>query len=215
LALLSILHRDEHLLVVDKPSGLLSVGGARGRGVAEALADLGISARPVHRLDREVSGALLCAAGDAPRAALEDLFREQRIRKTYWALVRGRPPARAGELAFPILEERDRARVSSRGKPARTRYRTLRELSLATELEIELVTGRRNQIRVHFAHAGAPLVGETKYARRGEDPLRARRVALHAWRLAFVHPVTGRELEVEAPLPAELVELVELARGHA
>jgi 23S rRNA pseudouridine1911/1915/1917 synthase len=209
LAPLAILHRDEHLLVVDKPAGLLSVGGPRS--VADALAEQGLAARPVHRLDREVSGALLCAASDASRAALEDLFRGQRIAKTYWGLVRGRPPAREGELAYPILEERERARVSARGKPARTRYRTLRELRLATELEIELVTGRRNQIRVHLAHAGAPLVGETKYARRGDDPLRAKRVALHAWRLAFEHPFTGRALAVEAPLPAELAALAERA----
>lgn len=207
---LPILYRDLHLLVADKPAGLLSVGdAARGaRGVAEALAGQGLAARPVHRLDREVSGAILCACSAAARGPLEDLFREQRIHKTYWALVRGRPPADAGELSFPILEEGDRARVSARGKPARTRYRTLRRLPEATELEIELLTGRKNQIRVHLAHAGAALVGETKYAKRRDDPLGAGRLALHSWRLAFEHPWTRAPLALEAPLPSQLLELL-------
>ena len=127
------------------------------------------------------SPARSCAPAARRRSApLEDLFREQRIQKTYWALVRGRPPADRGELVFPILEEGDRARVSARGKPARTRYRTLRELPEATELEIELLTGRRNQIRVHFAHAGAALVGrdQVRPAARRSARRQAPRAAL-------------------------------------
>jgi len=145
---------------------------------------------------------------EGAQAALEDLFRARSIQKTYWALARGRPPKPEGELSFPILEERGRARVSARGKPARTRYRTLRALRLCTELEIDLGTGRYNQIRVHLAHAGCALVGETKYAQRRDDPLKARRLALHAWRLAFAHPLTGVEVRAEAPLPEELAALV-------
>lgn len=214
---LSILYADDQLVVVDKPSGLLSVDtpGARGRTVAVVLAEQGLAARPVHRLDREVSGALLCVREGCERDPVEALFRERRIAKTYWALVVGRPPRADGELAFPILEERGRARVSARGKPARTRYRTIREHQVGgehgrvSELEIDLETGRYNQIRLHFAHAGAPLVGETKYARRSEDPLKARRVALHAWRLAFEQPFGGARVEIEAPVPAELRALVE------
>jgi len=205
-----ILYRDEHLLVADKPPGLLSVAtpGARGRTLPEVLAEQGLAVLPVHRLDREVSGAILFALDEDTRARLDGLFRERRLTKTYWALVRGRPPRAEGEIKFPILEERGRARVSARGKPSITGYRTLAEHAEVTEVEIDLVTGRTNQIRVHFAHAGAPLVGETKYARRKDDPLRARRVALHALRLAFAHPATGRAVEVEAPLPADLLALI-------
>ena len=112
-----------------------------------------------------------------------------------------------GELKFPILEERGRARVSARGKPSHTSYRTLREHRLATEVEIDLRTGRYNQIRVHFAHAGCPLIGETKYARRKEDPLRSARVALHAWRLTFEHPLRREPVAVEAPLPPPLTPI--------
>ena len=207
---ISILHRDEHLLVADKPPGLLSVAAenAGGRTLLGVLAEQGFEVRPVHRLDREVSGAILFALDDDTREALEALFRERQIEKTYWALVRGRPPRPEGEIKFPLLVERGHARVSARGVPATTRYRTLREHELATEVEIDLVTGRTNQIRVHFAHAGAPLVGETKYARRKDDPLRARRVALHAQRIAFAHPAGGARVEVEAPLPDDLRRLV-------
>jgi RluA family pseudouridine synthase len=211
-----ILHRDEHLIVVDKPAGLLSVraSGSDERALPDVLAGEGIVAQPVHRLDREVSGAILLALGEQARAAAEELFRERTIEKTYWALASGRVHPPAGKLHAPILEERGGARVSALGKPAVTRYRTIAAHASATELEIDLETGRRNQIRVHFAHAGFPLVGERKYA-RGKDSalrLRSRRVALHAWKLAFVHPITGERVSVEAPLPADLVELRERAR---
>ncbi len=207
-----ILFRDEHLLVADKPSGLLSVGaGTTGRTLQQVLAEQGLRVLPVHRLDREVSGAILFAFDEETRAALEARFRERRVQKTYWALARGRPPQRQGELEFPVLEERGMARVSGRGKPSTTRYRTLREHPRATELEIDLVTGRYNQIRVHFAHAGCPLVGETKYARRKEDPFAFPRVALHSWKLSLEHPRTGAALDLECPLSADLCALIERA----
>lgn len=210
---LTLLFVDEQLVVVDKPAGLLSVGDAsRGEpGVAEVLREQGLEAAPVHRLDRDVSGALLCARDAATRAALEEQFRERSLRKSYWALVNGVPKPPAGEIKFPILEERGHARVSARGKASVTRYRTLRELRLACEVEIELVTGRYNQIRVHFAHAGWPLVGERKYAQGKRDPLRAPRVALHSLRLEFTHPRTRVALALEAELPADLRELARRA----
>lgn len=210
-AAIPILYADEHLLVVNKPSGLLSVAtpNARGRTLPEVLGEQGYEVHPVHRLDREVSGAILFAREPDAATALGNLFRERAIRKTYWALVRGKPAKAAADLKFPILEERGRARVSARGKPSHTHYRTLREHPRATEVEVELHTGRYNQIRVHLAHAGSPLIGETKYARRKEDPLRFARVALHAWRLAFDHPVGGAPVSVEAPLAEDLERLVE------
>jgi len=115
----------------------------------------------------------------------------------------------------PILEQGSFARVSARGKPAVTKYRTLSALRTTTEVEIDLVTGRMNQIRVHFAHAGFPLVGERKYARGKDSPVRfrSRRVALHAWKLSFRHPHTWEGVAVEAPLPSDLVDLLERASG--
>jgi RluA family pseudouridine synthase len=205
------LFEDEFLVVVVKPAGVLSVPDASAgeRSVPELLADEGLSVLPVHRLDREVSGVLLLAREAATRDALQDQFRAGTVRKVYWAMASGRVEPAQGELSFPILEEPGGARVSARGKPARTRYRTRARHALASELEIELLTGRKNQIRVHLAHAGHPLVGERKYA-RGRDSalrLRSRRVALHAWRLALVHPADGKNLAFEAPWPEDLEEL--------
>ena len=209
-----ILFEDEQLLVADKPAGLLTVAGD-GPSLETRLAEQGVVARAVHRLDRDVSGCVLCVKDPALRPALEDLFRERALAKTYWALAQGSLAKDAGEWSFPILEERGQARVSARGRPARTRWRVLARFAHATELEIDLVTGRYNQIRVHSSHAGHPLVGERKYAEGKRDPLRAGRLALHAWRLAFPHPTSGEPLAVEAPLPSELARLREEAeRGQ-
>lgn len=206
-----ILYEDEHVLVVSKPPGLLSVPtpGAEGRTLPEVLANQGFDALPVHRLDRDVSGCVLFARDEETRAGFEELFRERKLSKIYWALAQGRVKPPQGLLHAPILDEGARARISALGKKAETRYRTLASLPTTTELEIDLVTGRRNQIRLHFAHAGFPLVGERKYARGKASPVRiaSRRVALHAWRLAFEHPRTGARIEVEAALPDDLVEL--------
>lgn len=208
---LSILHQDEHFVVVAKPARLLSVRapGSDEPCVADVLAERGIDARPVHRLDRDVSGAMILALDDATKSKLEDAFRERAVRKTYWALAQGHVRPAQATLRQPILEEASFARVSARGKEAITRYRTLESLPTSTVVEVEIATGRYNQIRVHFAHAGFPLVGERKYARGKDSPVRApsRRVALHAWKLAFPHPVTGALLEIEAPLTPDLVEL--------
>lgn len=202
-----LLHEDPHLLIANKPPGLLSTPG-EGRDLITALSDQGLTTFPVHRLDRDVSGAVLLARDAATQTALEDLLRERAVRKTYWALAAGRPRREAGEFKFPIDDRGVKSRVSAIGKPSRTRWRVLAEHSHATEFEVDLVTGRKNQIRLHFAHAGHPLVGERKYARGKDDPYRFKRVALHAWRLAFQHPVTGAEVRVEAPLAPDLVTLV-------
>jgi 23S rRNA pseudouridine1911/1915/1917 synthase len=206
-----ILFEDEHILVVDKPAGLLSVetGGAAGQSLPEALAGQGLEVIPVHRLDREVSGCVLFARTDVARDALEEMFRARELTKTYWALAQGRVKPAQGTFHFPILEDGPVARVPALGKKAQTRYRTLSAFATTTELEIDLVTGRKNQIRVHFAHAGFPLVGERKYARGKDSPVRikSRRVALHAWRLAFSHPITRAKIAVEAPLPDDLLEV--------
>jgi 23S rRNA pseudouridine1911/1915/1917 synthase len=210
---LELLYEDEHLLVVDKPAGLLSVPtpNAQGRTVLDVLREQGREALAVHRIDRDVSGALLCARSEAMRAALDAAFRERTVRKVYWALAQGELQREQGEYKDPILDEGSFARVSARGKPSATRWNVLARRARATEVEIELLTGRYNQIRLHFAHHGHPLVGERKYARGKDDPLGGKRVALHAWKLELAHPVGGRLVQVEAPLPRDLVELAQRA----
>jgi len=206
--LIPILFEDAELLIVDKPAGLLSVPL-----LADALREQAIEAQPVHRLDRDVSGCVLLARTLDMRKKLETLFRERSVTKTYWALVRGSPRKDEASIQYPILHEKTHARVSARGQPAHTRYRVLRRLrfkgSDVTEVEVDLITGRYNQIRLHFAHDKLPLIGERKYARGSDDPLKSPRVALHAWRLSFEHPTLGRPIEAVAPLPEDLSQLVQ------
>jgi RluA family pseudouridine synthase len=214
--LIPILHRDKDLLIVDKPAGLLTVPlhDDGEPDLVGRLAEQGERVIPVHRLDREVSGAVLFARNAATREALEGLFRARTVRKTYWALAAGKVRPKDGEWKFPILEEGSHARISALGQRSITRYRTLEALPSSTALEIDLITGRRNQIRLHAAHAGHPLIGERKYARGKDSPLRlrSRRVALHAWRLRLEHPHSGAVVAVEAALPQDLSELLERAR---
>ena len=216
-AALTILYRDEHLLVVSKPAGMLSVPAtsAEGSALPDALRAQGIRAIPVHRLDRDVSGAVLLALDETTRQALDAMFRARAVHKTYWALAQGHVRPESGAFRYPILEEGNFARVSALGKKSETSYRTLERLPSTSAVEIDLVTGRYNQIRVHFAHAGFPLVGERKYARGKDSPvrIRSRRVALHAWRLSFEHPHSGTAIAVEAPIESDLQDLLERARG--
>ena len=214
-----VLFEDEDLLVVSKPSGLLSVPtpGAQGKTLLDALTAEGHAALlPVHRLDRDVSGLVVLAKHEAARAALENLFRGRAVKKLYWALVRGRLRPESGSFEDPIRDEGAQARIDPRGgKPALTRWRVLAHHAASSLVEIELVTGRYNQIRLHFAHHDQALVGERKYARGKDDPLRAKRVALHAWKLAFPHPLRGHRVEVEAPLPDDLRALLAAAEAFA
>lgn len=204
-----LLYEDEDLLVVDKPAGLLSVPtpGARGRTLLDVLAETGREVLPVHRLDREVSGCVLLARHERARAALDELFRARELEKIYVAIALGRLPRPSGDWKDPILDEGNYARVSARGKKSVTRWRVTAAHAQASEVEIELVTGRYNQIRVHFAHHGHALVGDRKYGRGKDDPFRFKRPALHAARLAFAHPLRAVEVRAEAPWPADLREL--------
>jgi 23S rRNA pseudouridine1911/1915/1917 synthase len=213
-----VLYEDEDLVVVSKPAGLLSVPtpGAQGKTLLDVLAAEG---RPgllaVHRLDRDVSGLVVLAKREAARAALEQLFRGRAVQKLYWALVRGRLRPERGSFEDPIRDEGATARVHPSGKPALTRWRVLAHHAATSAVEIELVTGRYNQIRLHFAHHDQALVGERKYARGKDDPLRAKRVALHAWKLAFPHPLRGQRVAVEAPLPDDLRALLAAAEAYS
>lgn len=214
---LEILHRDDDIVVVLKPSGLLSVAspGASGTTVVEALRRMGVSALPVHRLDRDVSGVMVLGRHEGARATLENAFRARSVEKLYWALAQGRVKPASGTFDWPIEDRGADAAVSARGKPAVTKFRTLSHAGPCTELEIDLLTGRYNQIRLHFAHARFPLVGERKYAFGRDAVVKFKRVALHAMTLALPHPTSGARLSWTAPLPSDLAELMERLRSTA
>jgi len=216
-----VVHADERLLVVVKPAGLL-VHGAPGHGgptLAAALAGRAGGGPPgragiVHRLDRDTSGLLLVARDEETLRRLQAQLRRRRIRRTYTALVRGRPPSRTGRIEAPIgRDRRDPVRQSldtDNPRDAVTRFELVEALSERSLLRVELETGRTHQIRVHLAAIGHPVVGDPVYGHGPELGLDHQ--FLHASELRFTHPWTGEEIEVSAPLPPDLEAALGLAR---
>ena len=233
---LAVLYEDEHLLVLDKPAGLVvhpAPGNLDGTLVNALLAHagedlpvIGGAVRPgiVHRLDKDTSGVMVVAKTDRAHQALSEAFASRDLERAYLALVWGVPAQAAFRIEAPIGRhpvDRKRMAVVPKGKPAATKVRLLRAHGAAAALvECRLETGRTHQIRVHLSHAGHPLVGDPLYLRRrpasarGLEPaLEAAlsglpRQALHAAVLGFTHPVTGRALRFETPPPADLTALL-------
>jgi 23S rRNA pseudouridine1911/1915/1917 synthase len=206
---------DEHLLVVDKPAGLVvhpSAGHAEGTLVHGLLAfevDGGDeSERPgiVHRLDRDTSGLLVVARSPEAHRRLQELVRRRELTREYLALVVGRPRSRRGTIEAPIGRDRhDPLRHSldtDTPRDAITHFEIERELGGYTLLRVRLETGRTHQIRVHLAAVELPIAGDPTYGRAGV--LGLERQFLHATRLAFEHPFTGARVDVTSPLPADL-----------
>ncbi len=217
---LDVVYEDGDVLVVDKPAGLVvhpSPGHWSGTLVNALLARdtayggiAGVE-RPgiVHRLDRDTSGLLMVAKSDVAQASLMAQLKARRVKKTYLALVQGSVQAAIGRVEAPIGRDpknRMRMAVVPDGRPSVTGYRVRERFGAWTLLEVDLVTGRTHQIRVHLAALGHPIAGDTVYgtgtARRGPEGLE--RLFLHAWRLVFASPATGDLVRLEAPLPAAL-----------
>src|SRR5437588_5842775 len=216
-----VLYRDDHLLVVQKPVGLLvhPVPGFSGptlvHGLLHELGGEGIRPGIVHRLDRVTSGLLVVARDDRPLARLQSLLRRRRISRSYGTLVRGRPASRRGTIEAPIgRDRRDPTRVSldsDVARPAVTHFSVAELLPHHTLLDVELETGRTHQIRVHLAAIDLPVVGDPVYGHGPE--LGLERQFLHAARLRFPHPETGEEIDVRSPLPSDLQAALAAARG--
>ncbi len=221
-----VAYEDAHLMVVDKPAGVV-VHPARGHRtgtLAQALAgraaggDEPWRAGIVHRLDRNTSGLLVVAKSDPVQRALKALLNDRHLRREYRALVDGLPEARAGTIDAPIGRHR-RERVlmsidSEEPREARTHFEVQRVLPTSALLQVVLDTGRTHQIRVHMAAIGHPVVGDKQYG--GPMSFGLRRQFLHAARLTFPHPVTGAEIDVRSELPEDLAAALELAaRGAA
>jgi 23S rRNA pseudouridine1911/1915/1917 synthase len=223
-------YEDEHLLVVDKPAGLV-VHPARGHQtgtLAQALegrnpgpptrvaGDPEWRAGLVHRLDRDTSGLLVVAKSDAVHETLKAALQRRDIAREYLALVEGRPPAKSGTIDAAIgRDRRVRTRMSTDTdvpREARTHFELLEALPGTTLLRVRLETGRTHQIRVHLQAIGHPVAGDPEYGRAGL--LGLERQFLHAARLAFEHPVTGEPVAIESPLPADLVAALARARGR-
>ena len=220
---LSIAYEDEHLLVVDKAAGVVVHPGAGRRSgtLAEALAAAGARGgeeeRPgiVHRLDRDTSGLLVVARSHTAYERLQRLVRRRELTREYLALVAGRPRSRRGTIEAPIgRDRRDPLRQSldtATPRAAVTHFELEELLPRHALLRVRLETGRTHQVRVHLAAVDLPVAGDPVYGIAGDVGLG--RQFLHAARLAFVHPVTGAEIDVSSPLPPELATALAAARG--
>ncbi len=216
---------DEHLLVVDKPAGVVvhpSAGHDTGT-LSQALAGRAAGGtddwRPgiVHRLDRDTSGLLVVAKSDPVHRALQELIRRRLVEREYRALVEGRPDARSGTIDAPIGRDRSRRTLIStrtdHAKPARTHFEVIDALPTTTLLSVRLETGRTHQIRAHLTAIGHPVCGDRDY---GGGPAGADvgliRQFLHSTHLAFDHPLSGARVTAESPLPPDLEAALERAR---
>jgi 23S rRNA pseudouridine1911/1915/1917 synthase len=210
---LQISYEDEHLLVVDKPAGIVvhpAPGHSTGTVVHGLLDRLGGGEAPdrpgiVHRLDRDTSGLLVVARTEEAYRGLRNLVRRRELERRYKALVRGRPQSWRGRIEAPIGRDRhDPTRMSldtDTPRDAVTHFEVEQLLDDQALLDVRLETGRTHQIRVHLAAIGLPVFGDAVYGVR--DPELGRQF-LHAWRLAFPHPLSGELVEVETPLPPDL-----------
>jgi 23S rRNA pseudouridine1911/1915/1917 synthase len=231
---LVVRYRDAHVFVIDKPAGLVVHPGAGNRAhtLQNGLLALDekLAAVPragiVHRIDKDTSGLLVVARSLEAHAALVEALREHEVRREYVALCVGNLTG-GGTVDKPIGRHRtDRLRMAVRsdGRPATTHYRIEERLPRHTLLRVTLETGRTHQIRVHLAHIGHPLVGDPLYGGRrqlvaGLEPAQLaaltsfRRQALHAAKLEFAHPVSGKTISVESPLPADFAMLLSALRA--
>ncbi|MCX5665916.1 MAG: RluA family pseudouridine synthase [Candidatus Omnitrophica bacterium] len=214
-----VVYEDEQLIVVDKPSGMLVIPTPKKE--TNTLTDLlnreldlrGVSApnhslrsgsgqanaHPCHRLDRETSGLIVYAKGKSVQQMMMEEFKNRAVKKTYIAFVNGKTAK-----DFDIIKKRIYNRNKNRSDEAITKYKTIERYSDFTVVEAEPLTGRTNQIRIHFKEIGHPLVGESVFAFRKDFKLKFKRVALHASYIRFTHPVTKKALDFSSPMPGDM-----------
>lgn len=238
---IDLLHEDDHLLVLNKPAGIIvhPTIGHYTNTIANAVVHHWLQAgrrhrfRPVHRLDRETSGVLVIAKNPYAHQHISEQMQSGRVEKRYLAVVRGRVREEAGTIDAPIDRDPQSPHiriVTASGYPSVTHYETVERFGeVATLVSIRLETGRTHQIRVHMKHIGHPLLGDSLYSAEGSgaeagcarsdakavagEAAAIDRQALHAAALAFAHPADGRPVRFEAPLPADMSRMIERLRN--
>ncbi|MCM8780254.1 MAG: RNA pseudouridine synthase [Candidatus Omnitrophica bacterium] len=200
-----IAYEDQWFTVVDKPSGLLTIASPhkQKRSLTDILNEelknnnLSYRLHPCHRLDRDTSGLIIYAKGKAVQKKMMDEFKNHLVRKKYIAFVQGQINNASGEINKKID-----------GLSALTRYRVLERKKDFSVVEVFPLTGRKNQIRIHFKSIGHPIVGEDRFSFRKDFVLRSKRLCLHAKSLEFIHPITHKAVRLEADLPRDLKEFL-------
>ena len=224
---LQILYHDEHLIVLEKPSGMVVHPGAgRRQGTLvnallyhfPGISDVGPEERPgiVHRLDKDTSGLMLVARSEMAYKELQRQFKQRAVEKIYLGLVWGKITKQEGMIEWPVgrhMKRGERMSVKTK-KPrsAETHFEVLRRFQRYTLLEIRPITGRTHQIRVHFAASGHPIVGDTRYGKK-KIKMYSSRLFLHAHRLSFFHPESQEKMDFLSPLPYELEKFLLKLRG--
>lgn len=208
-----IIYEDQHIVVIDKPEGILSVAAAYEK---EETAQAFLKKRyhparvfAVHRLDQETSGVMLFALSEKARDALKKTFESHDIHRIYHAVVHGRPTPPSGTWSSYLFEDANYVVHSTqdpvKGRLAITHYQTKKHSKCYSLLELKLETGKKNQIRVHCQDAGCSIVGDLKYGGFGST---VKRMCLHASQLGFAHPITGKPMDFLSPLPNQFEKLM-------
>lgn len=219
-----IVHQDKDILVVDKPAGLLAVPIPNSNVknlfdlVAEYMGKHGIRVGSVHRIDRYTSGLMVFALNERAHNNLVEQFRNHEPRRTYLAIARGQMEQDEGEMThyLKLVREGFRNVVVGKDDPEGTYahlfYKVQERIAGNTVVEVSLDTGLKNQIRVQFEEEGHQLVGDQHYAPEEEEEPLINRQALHAWKLRFEHPRSGRMVDYEAKIPADMMRLIDRLR---
>ncbi len=225
---LDVIYEDEDIIVINKAKGMVvhpAAGNPDGTLVNAIMAHckgklsgIGGELRPgiVHRLDKDTSGLLVIAKNDKAHLAMSEQIQNREVKKTYLALVRGIVPENEATIKMPIgrsTKDRKKMAVTPKGKEAITHFKVLERFEKYTYLEVKIETGRTHQIRVHMAEIGHPVVGDMVYS-NGKNEFQIEGQMLHAHRLEFKHPITKKDMCLEAPLPEYFVNIVSDLRNR-